>query len=161
MRESIVFLIYILFNGSNVFGAYFNPAPNPYYPQQMPMMNPYYPHGMIPQVPVGFPQYLPQFPPPIIPGYQPPLVIPPSMGPGSSSLAAALNLPSPGGSDENIAGQIGHLVQFPEIPKDTAIPSTLLSSNVPMPKSPQVGAAHLKMDLPDKPEKTAPVPALY
>ena len=158
MNTIQIILVYILFNVYRVLGAYFNPAQ---YYHPLPMMNPFYPAGIVPQVPMGFPPYFPQFQPSNIPGNQSPLVIPPSMGPGSSSLAAALNLPSPAGSDENIAGQIGHLVQFPEVPKSSSIPLSLLSSNVPMPKSPQVSAAHLKPDLPNNTEKTAPLPVLY
>lgn len=146
---------------SNCFPMY--PGMNPYFPQ---ISMPYYPHGMMPQMPMSpYPPYFPQYPPSMMPNMMPPIISNPShlnAGPGAESINAALNLPMPqGSSDENIAGQLGNSVQLPLVPQQTNIPLSLLSANVPQPKSPQIGSIPIKASIPNEPEKTAPLPIIY
>lgn len=92
-------------------------------------------------------------------------MIPPGLvsAPGAESIAAALNLPSQQGtpSDENIAGQLGNALQLPISALESNIPSSLLSANVPRPKSPQIGSTLLTAPASNEPVKTAPMPVLY
>lgn len=138
------------------------PGMNPFYPQM-----PYYPNGMMPQIPIQYPPYYPQYQPPMMPNYMmsPPPVMNPSFvnsGPGAAAIAAALNLPMPPSLDNSIIGQLGNSIQLPLIPRDQSIPIGLLSTNIPKPKSPQIGSiAASNSPISNKPIETAPVPVLY
>lgn len=143
-------------------------------PPMFPYFPPYYnPQAMMHHMPPPYPSYYPPYQSPMMPGMMPPQFMNPgfmnpsymNFGPGAGSIAAALNLPSAssqvGVSGENIAGQLGNSVQLPIVPKETSIPHGLLSAKVPQPANPQIGASAIFPQIPNEPEKTAPVPILY
>jgi hypothetical protein len=133
----------------------------PYFPQM-----PYYPHGMMPQMPMPpFTSWFNPYMPPAMTGSMPPIVTSPShlsVGPGAGSINAALNLPMPQDTtDENITAQLGNYIQLPQVPRDTNIPLSLLSSTAPKPMSPKIGTIPIQAPISNGPEKTAPIPIIY
>ena len=157
--KKMIFLLLMLLNWKYIHSSQ-------YYPGNYPQIYPPPPYAMMPPVPFHYPPpYYLHYPPPFAPAMMMNPMVNPQMNsimnpgavPGAEAIAAALNLPS---TDENIAGQLGNALQLPITEQQTNIPPTMLSANVPRPKSSQIGSTLLTAPSSNEPEKV-PLPVLY